>query len=234
MKSFLLNFRVPAALLAALEKNVPKKEFSAFSRLAVAEKLARDFGEQLDASALAVRVGQGRRTDLERLRERIAAAEKTLAPYGGAAEIIRTGKGFEETAETLKELSSAEKDLINACPQARRLWKQAEKQGAAALEAVRKLSEIQRKEDAEQEERERKAGEYPANGTPEEQLKWDMATAEKITSLKKWKAEFERKEKLEKRRVECRKKYFELVQAAHKAAREYAENGGRGDKAAGK
>ena len=74
MKSFLLNFRVPAALLAALEKNVPKKEFSAFSRLAVAEKLARDFGEQLDASALAVRVGQGRRTDLERLRKQISAA----------------------------------------------------------------------------------------------------------------------------------------------------------------
>ncbi len=111
MKSFLLNFRVPAALLAALEKNIPKKEFSAFSRLAVAEKLARDFGEQLDASALAVRVGQGRRTDLERRRAELAreraeweaaaardalakirAAEKTLAPYGGAAKVISTGE----------------------------------------------------------------------------------------------------------------------------------------------
>lgn len=70
MKSFLLNIRVPASLLTALEKFIERRAFPAFAREAIAEKLARDFGEQLDASALAVRVGQGRRTDLERLRER--------------------------------------------------------------------------------------------------------------------------------------------------------------------
>ena len=70
MKSFLLNFRVPAPLLTALEKFIERRAFPAFAREAIAEKLARDFGEQLDASALAIRVGQGHRTDLERLRER--------------------------------------------------------------------------------------------------------------------------------------------------------------------
>lgn len=105
-------------LAAALEKRVGTGgEKTNFVRAAIAEKLARDFGEQLDASALAVRVGQGRRTDLERRRAELAreraaalpalrkqaakarcalakirAAEKTLAPYGGAAKVISTGE----------------------------------------------------------------------------------------------------------------------------------------------
>ena len=70
MKSLLLNIRVPAPLLTALGKFIERRAFPEFAREAIAEKLARDFGEQLDTSALAIRVGQGRRTDLERLRER--------------------------------------------------------------------------------------------------------------------------------------------------------------------
>ena len=144
MKSFLLNFRVPAALLAALEKNVPKKEFSAFSRLAVAEKLARDFGEQLDASALAVRVGQGRRTDLERLRERIAAAEKTLAPYGGAAKVISTGEGAEACETALDSLTLAQRKLIDSFPRSRKLRERAEKAFAGARARLSALADARR------------------------------------------------------------------------------------------
>ena len=91
MKSFLLNIRVPAPLLAALEKFIERRAFPAFARNAIAEKLARDFGEQLDASALAVRVGQGRRTDLERRRAELAR-ERAEWEATGARELNETLK----------------------------------------------------------------------------------------------------------------------------------------------
>ena len=124
--------RLPVALFSRLNELVPNGKRRDFIRTAISEKLARDFGET--ASPVLTRGEQGRRTDLERQRQEL---EKQLAPYGGAAEIIRTGKGYEEPAETLKELSRVEKDLIATSDRARRIWERAEKQREAALDAAR-------------------------------------------------------------------------------------------------
>ncbi|MGN0834687.1 MAG: hypothetical protein ACI4QA_02505 [Candidatus Spyradosoma sp.] len=80
-ESKLVGVMLSLALFEVLEKRTGAAGKQDFIRAAIAEKLARDFGEHLDASALAVRVGQGRRTDLERRRAELARerAEKAFA-----------------------------------------------------------------------------------------------------------------------------------------------------------
>ena len=106
-KQFTLMF--PIALADALERccGAGKQDFI---RAGAAEKLARDFGENI--SPILARAAQGERKDLScpaaraaalpALRKqaakarcalaKIRAAEKTLAPYGGAAKVISTGE----------------------------------------------------------------------------------------------------------------------------------------------
>lgn len=184
--------RLPVALFSRLNELVPNGKRRDFIRTAISEKLARDFGET--ASPVLTRGEQGRRTDLERQRQEL---EKQLAPYGGAAEIIRTGKGYEETAETLKELSRVEKDLIATSDRARRIWERAEKQREAAREAARKLLELQTKEEKEQERR--------------------AATGETV-SLQERLKEIDQIEKVKKQRAESAIKSQELFKKAFEAA----------------
>ena len=61
----------PRAISDALKKHCGNA-LRDFVRAAVAEKISRDFGENL--SPALTRGEQGRRTDLERLREQISAA----------------------------------------------------------------------------------------------------------------------------------------------------------------
>lgn len=68
---------LPFAIADALEVHCGRRKLD-FIREAVAEKLARDCGKVFEESALALRVGQGRRTDLERLRVARERAKKRI------------------------------------------------------------------------------------------------------------------------------------------------------------
>ena len=78
MKSTHFAVRLPAGLERALEKYFTRKEIPSFIRAATAEKLFRDFGEKIDEDGLKMRIGQGRRTDLERLRVARKRAKKRI------------------------------------------------------------------------------------------------------------------------------------------------------------
>lgn len=59
------NLTLPDSVVEAIERHVPDSEKMNFIRAAVAEKLARDFGENL--SPTLARANQGARTDLKGL-----------------------------------------------------------------------------------------------------------------------------------------------------------------------
>lgn len=214
MKSIHFAVRLPEALAAALGKHFQPRAIPDFIRAATAEKLSRDFGEKIDSGALKMRVGQGRRTDLERFRE----LEKKLAPYGGAWEIIRTGKGYEETAETIDALNKTLDALIFACPAARKLQERSEKLREQVLAESRKLQEMIARERKEDEAREQAAGDFPESGTEQEKLEWYSRVAKPL-DLKK----IRERARLEKDVKEKRLEVNRLCREAVKAALDYAQ-----------
>lgn len=204
--------RLPVALFSRLNELVPNGKRRDFIRTAISEKLARDFG--LTVSPVLSRGEQGRRTDLERLRE----LEKKLAPYGGAAEIIRTGKGYEETAETIDALNKTLDALIFACPAARKLLERSEKLREQVLAESRKLQEMiarERKEDA---AREQAAGDFPESGTEQEKLEWYSRVAKPLDLEK-----IKERARLEKDVKEKRLEVNRLCRESVKAALDYAQ-----------
>lgn len=208
-KQFTLT--LPVAISDAISANY-KGGIHDFIRKAAAEKLARDFG--LTVSPVLTRAGQGRRTDLERFRE----LEKKLAPYGGAWEIIRTGKGYEETAETIDALNKTLDALISACPAARKLQERSEKLREQVLAESRKLQEMIEQELKEDEAREQAAGDFPESGTEKEKLEWYSRVAKPL-DLKK----IEEQARLEKDVKEKRLEVYRLCREAVKAALDYAQ-----------
>ena len=213
----------PRAISDALKKHCGDA-LRDFVRAAVAEKLARDFGENL--SPALTRGEQGRRTDLERLRERIAAAEKTLAPYGGAAKVISTGEGAEACENALDSLTLAERDLIDSFPRSRKLRERAEKAFAGARARLSALADARR---------ECEAAEAEFESALERGGGADYRRAE---------AARKRVERLSTQRETLLEKFLTLRAEALRVARDCAERAagvpapkprrGRGDKAAGK
>ena len=213
----------PRAISDALKKHCGDA-LRDFVRAAVAEKLARDFGENL--SPALTRGEQGRRTDLERLRERIAAAEKTLAPYGGAAKVIETGEGAAASENALDSLTSAERDLIDFFPRSRKLRERAEKAFAGARARLSALADARR---------EREAADAEFESALERGESADYRRAE---------AARKRVERLSAQRETLLEKFLTLRAEALRVARDCAEREagvpapkprrGRGDKAAGK
>lgn len=204
---------VPFAIADALEAHCGRRKLD-FIREAVAEKLARDCGKVFEESALALRVGQGRRTDLERLR----ALEKKLAPYGGAWEIIRTGKGYEETAGTIDALNKTLDALISACPAARKLRERSEKLREQMLAESRKLQEMIEQELKEDAAREQAAGDFPESGTEKEKLEW-YSRAGKPLDLEKIREQARLEKEVKGKRLEVNR----LCRESVKAALDYAQ-----------
>lgn len=210
--------RLPVALFSRLNELIPNGKRRDFIRKAIVEKLARDFRETV--SPVLTRGEQGRRTDLERRRQEL---EKQLAPYGGAAEILKTGEGYEETAETLKELSRVEKDIIATCDRARRIWERAEKQREAARAATRKLQETLARERKEDEAREQAAGDFPESGTEQEKLEW-YSRAGKPLDLEKIKERARLEKDVKEKRLEVNRLYREAWEAAGIVPRKHAKS----------
>lgn len=204
--------RLPVALFSRLNELVPNGKRRDFIRTAISEKLARDFGET--ASPVLTRGEQGRRTDLERLR----ALEKKLAPYGGAWEIIRTGKGYEETAETIDALNKTLDALISACPAARKLRERSEKLREQMLAESRKLQEMIEQELKEDAAREQAAGDFPESGTEKEKLEW-YSRAGKPLDLEKIREQARLEKEVKEKRLEVNR----LCRESVKAALDYAQ-----------
>lgn len=240
-KQFTLMF--PIALADALERccGAGKQDFI---RAAAAEKLARDFGENI--SPILARAAQGERKDLScpaaraaalpALRKqaaaardalaKIRAAEKTLAPYGGAAKVIETGEGAEACENALDSLTSAQRDLIDSFPRSRKLRERAEKAFAGARARLSALADARRERDA-------------ADAEFESALeRGESADYRRAEAVRK------RVERLSAQRETFLEKFLTLRAEALRVARDCAERAagvpapkprrGRGDKAAGK
>lgn len=213
MKGYLLNIRVPAPLFSALGAHVEAKRFAEFARISLAEKLARDFGEKIDVDSLKMRVGQGRRSDLARKRARIAELNAKLAPYGGAAEIIKTGNGAEETRDIINELADARAALIELCPSARKKRDESKKEYEAARAATAELREFVKaiNEERNAQAKNREKLKFPESGTPEEIFQWySRGENRKPLDLERFNAQEKKLAELETRRKTHWKNFVEL------------------------
>ncbi len=231
MKGYLLNIRVPAPLFSALGAHVEAKRFAEFARISLAEKLARDFGEKIDVDSLKMRVGQGRRSDLARKRARIAELNAKLAPYGGAAEIIKTGNGAEETRDIINELADARAALIELCPAARKKRDESKKEYEAARAATAELREFVKaiNEERNAQAKNREKLKFPESGTPEEIFQWySRGDNRKPLDLEKFNAQEKKLAELETRRKSHWKNFIELNAEAVRLAEAFAAGKGTG------
>ena len=231
MKGYLLNIRVPAALFSALGAHVEAKRFAEFARISLAEKLARDFGEKIDVDSLKMRVGQGRRSDLARKRARIAELNAKLAPYGGAAEIIKTGNGAEETRDIINELADARAALIELCPSARKKRDESKKEYEAARAATAELREFVKaiNEERNAQAKNREKLKFPESGTPEEIFQWySRGDNRKPLDLEKFNAQEKKLAELETRRKSHWKNFIELNAEAVRLAEAFEAGKGTG------
>ena len=225
MKSIHFAVRLPQGLADALKKHFQPRAIPDFIRRATAEKLARDFGEKIDVASLKMRVGQGARSDIAEKRARIAELNAKLAPYGGAAEIIKTGNGAEETRDIINELADARAALIELCPSARKKRDESKKEYEAARAATAELREFVKaiNEERNAQAKNREKLKYPENGTPEEIAAWCRRSAV-LFNLK----EFEARQKLETRRKSHWKNFIELNAEAVRLAEAFAAGKGTG------
>lgn len=122
-ESVRISLMFPAKIAAALIRRAGKRGKMDFIRAAVAEKLARDYGENI--SPILTRGEQGRRTDLERAREerkramnRVESAENafykaksdadlTAKMKTASANAARAQTAFLREAELLAERGNA-------------------------------------------------------------------------------------------------------------------------------
>ena len=223
MKSIHFAVRLPQGLADALKKHFQPRAIPDFIRRATAEKLARDFGEKIDVASLKMRVGQGARSDIAEKRARIAELNAKLAPYGGAAEIIKTGNGAAETSDIINELADLRAELVECCPAARKKQAAAKKEYEAAKAARVEIEKIEKAVREKREAKQREAGKYPENGTPEEIAAWCRRSAV-LFNLK----EFEARQKLETRRKSHWKNFIELNAEAVRLAEAFAAGKGTG------
>lgn len=231
MKGYLLNIRVPATLFSALGAHVEAKRFAEFARISLAEKLARDFGEKIDVDSLKMRVGQGRRSDLARKRARIAELNAKLAPYGGAAEIIKTGNGAEETRDIINELADVRAELVECCPAARKKRDESKKEYEAARAATAELREFVKaiNEERNAQAKNREKLKFPESGTPEEIFQWySRGDNRKPLDLEKFNAQEKKLAELETRRKSHWKNFIELNAEAVRLAEAFAAGKGTG------
>lgn len=225
MKSILLGVRVPAAFVSALVKHIERKKISEFARIAIREKYVRDFNEDFPPEALKMRVGQGVRADLAKKRARIAELNAKLAPYGGAAEIIKTGDGAEETLPIINELSDLRAEMVECCPAARKKKAAAKKEYEAARAARVEIEKIKKTEREKQETKQREAGKFPENGTPEEIAAWYSRGAVPF-NLKEFEARQKKLSELETRRKTHWKNFVKLNAEAVRLAEAFAAEKG--------
>ena len=227
MKSILLGVRVPAAFVSALVKHIERKKISEFVRVAIREKYIRDFNEDFPPEALKMRVGQGERADIAEKRARIAELNAKLAPYGGAAEIIKTGNGAEETRDIINELADVRAALIERCPAARKKRDESKKEYEAARAAIAEIAKIRKAYHEKEEAKQREAGKRPENGTPEEIAAWYSRSAVPF-NLKEFEARQKKLAELETRRKTHWKNFIELNAEAVRLAEAFAAGKGTG------
>lgn len=231
MKSIHFAVRLPQGLADALKKHFQPRAIPDFIRRATAEKLARDFGEKIDVASLKMRVGQGARSDIAEKRARIAELNAKLAPYGGAAEIIKTGNGAEETRDIINELADARAALIELCPSARKKRDESKKEYEAARAATAELREFVKaiNEERNAQAKNREKLKFPESGTPEEIFQWySRGDNRKPLDLEKFNAQEKKLAELETRRKSHWKNFIELNAEAVRLAEAFEAGKGTG------